>query len=62
MEGRTGKGTGKGTERIGHRESNGTRKGEMEGPTRAGRAAKEEDKKAYVGRGCPGVLGVYSGE
>ena len=27
-----------------------------------GRSAKEEDKKAYVGRRCTGVLGVYAGE
>ena len=29
---------------------------------RAGRAAEEEDEKAYVGRGYTGVLGFYAGE
>ena len=45
-------------EKARRRGQNRTKCGGKERPARAWQEVKEEDEKAYVGRGCAGVLGV----
>ena len=61
MERRTGSVTGTVTERDGRHERHGISNREREGPSRSGQVAETEDESSYVGRGCAGVLGVYTG-